>query len=423
MRRLCVRGALICLLSAAVAVAQDSTELAGKLEKIRLGVTQHEGEIARIRTEFNALLKQRKEAEASVGKLKQEEKKLLDKVEKLARDRDVLVEKVQAAQGRVADQQIKVARRLRALYMGSSAYISHSNLWRAEGIEMEKMAVYVRSVRSSDQLRIGAVKAAVQELADRRSELERSYDDQKTAQDAVTATRTSAEAQSAKLKMLGDQLSQKRKTAEASLAKLRKEAERLEALMAELMSADTTGPSAAEEQGADNLSVPVLETPRQSAESNTPGPSGAVIVPTSIQLVPGGLFATAARVSAPVKGAVVQKFGKVKVTEFADMIFSKGLEFSAAVGTEVFAVLAGKVAFVGNLPGYETVVVVDHGSRSYSLYGRLASSAVKTGDMLAQDQSLGVTGEPDPKGRNFYFEVRKNGSPVDPQRILRRVSR
>jgi septal ring factor EnvC (AmiA/AmiB activator) len=139
--------------------------------------------------------------------------------------------------------------------------------------------------------------------------------------------------------------------------------------------------------------------------------------------VPGGLFASTVRVSAPVKGSVVQKFGKVKVTDFADMIFSKGLEFSTAVGAEVFAVLAGKVAFVGNLPGYETVVVVDHGSRSYSLYGRLGKSAVKAGEMLAQDQSVGVTGEPDMKGRNFYFEVRKNGSPVDPEKILRKVSR
>jgi septal ring factor EnvC (AmiA/AmiB activator) len=129
------------------------------------------------------------------------------------------------------------------------------------------------------------------------------------------------------------------------------------------------------------------------------------------------------RISAPVKGTVVQKFGKVKVTDFADMIFSKGLEFATAAGSEVFAVLEGKVAYVGNLPGYETVVVVDHGSRSYSLYGRLGKSLVKAGEMLAQDQAVGVTGEPDPKGRNFYFEVRKSGSPVDPERVLRQLSR
>jgi lipoprotein NlpD len=119
----------------------------------------------------------------------------------------------------------------------------------------------------------------------------------------------------------------------------------------------------------------------------------------------------------------VQKFGKVKVTDFADMIFSKGLEFATTVGTEVFVVLAGKVAYVGNLPGYETVVVVDHGSRSYSLYGRLGKSLVKAGELLGQDQAVGVTGEPDLKGRNFYFEVRKSGNPVDPEQILKRVTR
>jgi septal ring factor EnvC (AmiA/AmiB activator) len=403
-----------------VTVAQESAELAAKLEKIRLGVTEHEGEIARIRTEFNGLLKQRKEIESAVGKLKQEEKKLVGKVEQLSRERDVLVTKVQAAEVQVEEQQLKITRRLRALYMSSSPHMARSHLWRADGIDMEKTAVYVRSVRSADESRFAGVKVAVQQLMERRAELEQSYNEQKGAQDAATTTRTNAEAQAAKLKALGDQLSQKRKTAEVALAKLRKEAEKLEALMAAIMSADTEAP---DEEVVETPGVPAPDMPQEEALPKAPEPSGADVVPATVQLVPGGLFASTVRVSAPVKGSVVQKFGKVKVTDFADMIFSKGLEFSTAVGAEVFAVLAGKVAFVGNLPGYETVVVVDHGSRSYSLYGRLGKSAVKAGEMLAQDQSVGVTGEPDMKGRNFYFEVRKNGSPVDPEKILRKVSR
>jgi septal ring factor EnvC (AmiA/AmiB activator) len=423
MRCVCVLLALVCVLSARVTTAQQGVELAGKLEKIRFGVAEHEGEIARIRAEFNGLLKQRKEIEVAIGKLKQQEKSLLAKVEQLARERGALATKVQAAEARVSEQQVKSTRRLRALYMSSAPHMARSYLWRAGGIDMEKTAVYVRSVRSADEARFAGVKEAVQQLNDRRAEMERSYSEQKSAQDAATAARTNAEAQAAKLKVLGDQLSQKRKNAETSLLKLRQEAEKLEALMAAIMSVDTTGPSAPEEGLIETPGVSEAKTPREEPTVRTPEPSDVQVVPATIQLVPGGLFASTIRISAPVKGKVVQKFGKVKVTDFADMIFSKGLEFSAEVGSEVLAVQAGKVAFVGTLPGYETVVVVDHGSRSYSLYGRLGKSVVRSGQMLVQEQSVGVTGEPDAKGRNFYFEVRKNGTPVDPERILRKVSR
>jgi septal ring factor EnvC (AmiA/AmiB activator) len=48
---------------------------------------------------------------------------------------------------------------------------------------------------------------------------------------------------------------------------------------------------------------------------------------------------------------------------------------------------------------------------------------VKTGDVVAQDQAIATTSNADAKGRNFYFEVRKNGAPVNPETVLVKVSR
>jgi septal ring factor EnvC (AmiA/AmiB activator) len=290
---------------------------------------------------------------------------------------------------------------------------------------MERVAVYVRAVRRFDEARFDVVRDAVKELNERRGALEASFIERKSVQDAATAKRIDAESQANKLKALSDQLNQKKRSAEASLAKLRKEAERLELLMAALMSRDTSSTEAPQDGPTETPATAVPE-PRPDREVVLPGTTAGVgdtSVTQKIELVPGGLFSKAVRIRAPVKGTVVQRFGKVKVTDFADMIFSKGLEFAAGVGAEVFAVLAGKVAFVGSLPGYETVVVVDHGSRSYSLYGRLGQSMVKAGQLVSRDQTIGITGTPDAKGRNFYFEVRKNGTPVDPTRVLTSLSR
>jgi septal ring factor EnvC (AmiA/AmiB activator) len=74
------------------------------------------------------------------------------------------------------------------------------------------------------------------------------------------------------------------------------------------------------------------------------------------------------------------------------------------------------------MPGYDTVVIIDHGERSYSLYGRLGKSHVKQGDLVQRRDVIGVTSAADSKGRNFYFETRKNGAPVDPGSVLSRAS-
>jgi septal ring factor EnvC (AmiA/AmiB activator) len=137
---------------------------------------------------------------------------------------------------------------------------------------------------------------------------------------------------------------------------------------------------------------------------------------------PEGLFGKSVRVSYPVKGQLLRSFGKAKVTDFSDIIFSKGMEFKTAESSQVKAVLGGRVAFSGSMPGYDTVVIIDHGSRSYSLYGRLGKAFVAKGDLVKRGGSLGVTSAPDTKGRNFYFETRKNGNPVDPSAVLSRAS-
>jgi septal ring factor EnvC (AmiA/AmiB activator) len=68
-------------------------------------------------------------------------------------------------------------------------------------------------------------------------------------------------------------------------------------------------------------------------------------------------------------------------------------------------------------------VIVDHGARSYSLYGRLGSALVKKEQVIGSDEVLGTTSIADKRGRNFYFEVRRSGKPVDPEGVLARLSR
>lgn len=116
-------------------------------------------------------------------------------------------------------------------------------------------------------------------------------------------------------------------------------------------------------------------------------------------------------------GKLIQRFGRYKDPSAGES-FRKGVEIGGS-GT-VQAVDEGRVAFVGKMPQIGTVVIVDHGKRDYSLYGRLSAASVAVGDVLQPGQEVGNTSPPDDLGRTLYFEVRRQGNPIDPEDFLGR---
>jgi septal ring factor EnvC (AmiA/AmiB activator) len=99
---------------------------------------------------------------------------------------------------------------------------------------------------------------------------------------------------------------------------------------------------------------------------------------------------------------------------------SKGIEIAAPEGAPASAVHDGTVAFAGPFSGFGTMVIVDHGSQTFSLYGDLLEVAVKKGDRVDRGHRLGTVG-PTPSGAaGLYFELRVDGRPVDPLQWLKR---
>lgn len=127
-----------------------------------------------------------------------------------------------------------------------------------------------------------------------------------------------------------------------------------------------------------------------------------------------GLEVLYGKLPSPVDGKVVRRFGVQRHDEFSEMLYVKGLEFITPVGYKVKALATGSVIFSQVLPEYGNVIIIDHGKRYYTLYGRLASSLVSVGGKVAQGDVIAVLGEPDNKGANFYFELRVKGKAVDP---------
>jgi len=100
-------------------------------------------------------------------------------------------------------------------------------------------------------------------------------------------------------------------------------------------------------------------------------------------------------------------------------IFHAGIDIAAPSGSNIAAAKSGTVIIARVEGGYGNTVVIDHGGGLTTLYGHCSKILVKTGqkvkagDTIARVGSTGVS-----TGPHLHFEVRKNGSPVNPNNYL-----
>lgn len=128
-----------------------------------------------------------------------------------------------------------------------------------------------------------------------------------------------------------------------------------------------------------------------------------------------GFSSQKGRMSLPVRGEVIETFGKHKHPEFNSYTYSKGLSISAANGTQIKSIYEGNVIFADYFKGYGNMIIVDHGGGYFSLYAHASRLLKKVGSEVAKNEAVATVGDSDStKGSHLYFEIRHKGSPVDP---------
>ncbi len=125
-----------------------------------------------------------------------------------------------------------------------------------------------------------------------------------------------------------------------------------------------------------------------------------------------GLLPQKGRLLWPVPGKLRVGFGTSRHGDLGTLIESHGFDIAATVGTPVSAAAKGKVIFANSLRGYGKLMIVDHGSKYYTLYAHMARFTKQVGDYVAADEVLAYSGY---EGRDaVYFEIRQGGKPLDP---------
>jgi murein DD-endopeptidase MepM/ murein hydrolase activator NlpD len=114
----------------------------------------------------------------------------------------------------------------------------------------------------------------------------------------------------------------------------------------------------------------------------------------------------------PVSGPVTSGFG----WRWGRM--HEGIDIGAACGTPIRAAASGTIVYAGWMDGYGNIIIIDHGGGMGTAYGHQSAIYVGGGS-VSQGQTIGAVGSTGHStGCHLHFEVRVNGTPVNPLSYL-----
>ncbi len=117
----------------------------------------------------------------------------------------------------------------------------------------------------------------------------------------------------------------------------------------------------------------------------------------------------------PCRGRIVKGFGHFQDEVTRLKSFSPGITIDSKPGQDVMAVADGTVVYIGDLRGYDTFVIIDHGDQYYSTYGGLGKSLVSLNEYVLGETAVGVAGS----SGLVKFELRHRREPLDPVKWIR----
>ena len=98
---------------------------------------------------------------------------------------------------------------------------------------------------------------------------------------------------------------------------------------------------------------------------------------------------------------------------------NKGLSIGGKSGDPVFAAADGRVVYAGSgLRGYGNLVIVKHNATYLTAYAHNQALLVKEDQAVRRGQKIAEMGATDAERVQLHFEIRRQGKPVDPARLL-----
>jgi murein DD-endopeptidase MepM/ murein hydrolase activator NlpD len=383
MRRLLLSLVLLVALLASVSTSQRAGAASneGRIQALREKIAAAQAQESRLASQIGLVESQIRDLEARVGdvsnKLETLERDLALHQERLAKIKrlfDLQTERLNFLREQYSLALDALNRRLVAIYQSEDVTTVDVLISAGSIGDMIDQLDYLRDLGKQDLHISTEVNRAKVRMRDERAKTA------KTKKRVETITRTiavrTAETRTVRNRLIANRqgLSAAKTSKAAALLSVRKE-------KAEFLR-EVAGLAA-----ASNALSAQLQATGSSSYDSTPSSSGLVW---------------------PVSGPVVSGFGMRWGRLHA------GIDIGAGYGTPIHAAASGTVISAGWMGGYGNLVVIDHGGGLATAYAHQSSMAVGGGS-VSQGQVIGYVGcTGHCFGPHLHFEVRVNGSPVDP---------
>jgi septal ring factor EnvC (AmiA/AmiB activator) len=394
--RACVLLVLFALLAGGVQ-AQNSREAERKLAKVNQELKSVAAERRKLEGQRGEASRDLRRADEEVGR---SSRSLREVEQALAAEEHALAglhQRRDALQAGLGDKRAELARLLRAAYrVGEDAPLKA--LLSQDGVADGQRALAYHGYLQRDRIaRIRTLTAELQQVDTLQQQIEQ-------RRDRLAATRRQQRTQLAELEAARKQraalvatLDQRYSVRAAREKALGRDAKALQRLLAQLRAA------AAKAEAARRAAA---SKPKLS--SSGAATRNAVASAPALQV--GGL-------SWPVSGSLLASYGGT----LPDGRGSEGVLIAANAGTTVKAVADGQVVFADWMNGYGLILIVDHGNGYMSLYAHNDALLRDAGDAVQRGDAVATVGNSGGQGRAaLYFELRRNGKPVDPGSWLQR---
>lgn len=117
----------------------------------------------------------------------------------------------------------------------------------------------------------------------------------------------------------------------------------------------------------------------------------------------------------PVNGRIIEHYGEHIVADAGVKIMHKGIKISPESTTQAKAVADGRVVFADNVKNFNNLVIIDHGSSYYTVYGNMDTLLVESGKKVRQGDILGdIIVDTAVDSPYLYFELRKKEQALNP---------
>lgn len=394
---MCRPALILAILSVSVSAVfaeNPKDELSGVKREIRAKkqlITKTRKVEAVISTELLAINRNLEQKESDLGRLDRDLRSVESSLARTGRE----IARVTIEANRKRQE---IERRLSSLYKAGELgalrmfFSSESFPHMAENIR------YMRSILDNDKRIFLEYNQKIEELRKLKTDLERDAAKKERIKDGIALKKREIEQEKSKKASYLVKVRQDRKSYEASLKELQANAARLQSMIERLDALSRRKLSSRHEKPGSRLK-PLAELP--------PVPDR-------------GFASQKGRMSLPVRGEILESFGKHKHPEFNSYTYSKGLSIASSAGADIKVIYEGTVIFADYFKGFGNMVIVDHGGGYFSLYAHAARIAKKVGAEVARHDTIASVGDVDStKGAILYFEIRHQGKPVDPAAWVR----